>query len=720
MKINTSEYTPHGFLNRRACAILAIILPLSILAQTTSAQSEEKKKEADVVEAKTKETDVVVLGKYVVSQEQDAGYMSKNTLSSAGRISTRLLDTPQLIQIANQELLKDLGADEMLEAVQMVAGGIARRSFNGGDDQYIWGFRSGSSLKDGISLGSNAIGPMYDVDRVEVLKGPIAMTFGNSGFVGGAINYVTRQPTKRPSTEIVATVGSFDYYRGELHLSRPLTSDFRYRIDLGTTDSEYSKRRFSYYDDKFIGAGFVYDISDRTSLILDAAFSKINYNRALTFIDPATFKVFDAPDTFSYDPSGSRYNTENFRATSTLTSTLGPELGMSLFFGYVHFTNDWFRTYASGYDVATGIMKRVTANFATSQHDVITNLDFSKDLHTGPLKHMIAFGAANTFISSRGVNNSYATSDFDVNNPGDGGTVSNVTSLSSFGSRTRNSSAYVQDTVSILNDRAYAVGGIRWNTSLTGAGPVRGKAVSRYGAVFKPTKDIALHYNRSQAFVFNSAVTYLGKPFVPSLGNQQEVGIKADFMNGRIGLSATYFEISFTNVYLLFVQGPNDPNPGTQGATQGGTQTNEGYELSASLDQKFGIGDVSLIATYYAGNILNEFKLKPIGATNNTGSLFAKYSFREGGLKNFSFGAGANSHGSRLGGKIAQIPNSPYIRFPEYTTYNAFASYTRGHFRYQMNIDNIGDTKFIEGAEIPFWIFTNPGRSFKFTVAYKF
>jgi len=688
---------------------------------TRSDASEEKKKE-----------EAVVLEKYIVDTTMDRGYSSKNTLSSAGKISTRLLDTPQVIQIVNRELIEDLSADAMLGAVQMVAGGIVRRSFNPGDDQYIWGFRSGSSLKDGVTLGSNAVGAMYDVDRVEVLKGPVAMTFGNAGFIGGAINYVTRVPAKKRTTEVIGTIASFNYYRGELHHSQPVNQAFRYRVDLGATDSDYSDRKFAYYKDSFLGAGFVYDLSDRTQFNLDIAYSKINYNRSVTFIDPATFKVFAGPDNFTIDHADTKYPTENFRVTSTLRSELGSGWGLSFFLAYINNNNSWFRPYATDYSIATGIMKRVTEDFVTSSHSNITNLDFSKEWVTGPLKHTIVLGGANTFNKGSASNFSYETSDLDVRNPGNGGTASRKTGTGHtiYGaytnSRSRQSSAYLQDTISILNDRAYLVGGLRFNDSLSdnpnaaARATALNKTVRRYGAVYKVTKDVAVHYNNSQAYIFNTGLDYLNRPLLHSLGNQEEIGVKADLFEGQMSLTATYFDITLTNVRLLFVQGPNDPIPGAQGVFQGGKQSNKGYELTGSYNKVVGAGEVSLIATYFTGNVRDQFNLKAIGATNNTGSLLAKYRIVDGRLKNFAFGAGMNSQGSRLASKFAQVPNSDFTRLPAYTEYNIFATYLHGRFRYQLNVDNLTDEIFVQGAELPFWIFTDPGRRFKFSVGYKF
>jgi len=703
---------------QKIIAVCAVALTLH-QESTTFAQSQTDNKVDQVVE----------LERYSVSTSLDRGYMSKNTLSSAGRVSTRLLDTPQSIQIMNQELIKDLNADQMLGAVQMVAGGIVRRSFNPGDDQFIWGFRSSASLKDGIALGSNATGSMYDVDRVEVLKGPIAMTFGNAGFVGGAINYVTRKPGKRPSTEVTGTIGSFNYYRGEVHLSRPVTENFRYRVDLGLTESDYSDRRYSYYNDKFIGAGAVWDLGEKTQLTVDASYSEIDYNRALTFIDQSTLKVFDAPDSFSYDTKDSKYSTENFRATATLATNLRPGFNLQLFVGYINFHNDWYRPYATDYVPATGILKRISESFLHRNSSFVSNLDFSNDFKTGVLKHNLVWGGANTFGRSSDLNESYATTPLDVRNPGDGGSVSTTprTGEPSYGEygarRNRTSSAFLQDTISFLDDRGFLVAGLRYNNSqnenkYAAAAPATfNKTVFRYGALFKPTRGTSVFVNHSEAYIFNSGVDFRQRPLVPSVGNHDEIGFKAELADGRVALSASYFQIELTNVTLVFVQGPNDPQPGVFGRSQGGTQTNEGYELTAALNQPVGDGELNLIGTYYAGDIKNELKVKPVGPTNNTTSLLVKYAVKQGPLKGLSLGAGVNFIGERLAGRIS---GSRFVQLPKYTIYNFFGSYTTGKVTYRLNVDNLSDEKFVQGAEIPRWIFTDPGLMAKLSMTYKF
>lgn len=670
------------------------------------------------------ESRVVALDRYVVKTDQDQGYLSKSTVSSAGRISTPILDTPQLIEVANRELLQDLNADAMLTAVQTVAGGISNRSYNVGDDQYIWGFRTWT-LRDGIPLGGYAVGLMYDVDRVEVLKGPVAMTYGYAGFVGGAINYVTRAPSSTPTTDVQATVGSFNYYRGEVHWSRPITQKFRYRLDIGATHSDYSPRKFGFYKDAFVGGSFDYAVSPTTDLKVDASYSYISYNRPFTFFDPLTHQLFNGPDDFAINPSATKYPQRTFRTSATLTNNLGNGFGMRLFVGYYKVKMDWLQTYATGYDPATGIMQRAAEFYSPRQDQITQTLDFSKSLVTGPLKHTVTFGESFANFNFNYDDASLATTALNVYAPGDGGTVTTVRGTGPHPydvhrqGTSRAGTAYIQDVISIFDNRAYLIGGLRDNSEFSNDPSSQDKIVVRYGAIYKPTKSISLYAIRSQAFDFNTgSIDYLGNAFHPSTGNEREAGVKVDLLDGQISLSGAWFDVRYTNIYTLFLQGPNDPRPGAEGISQGGANTNKGYELSASINTKQkGSGQFNMIGTIFSGNMRNEFGLKPNGAVNNTGSLLVKYRLLEGGLRGLAFGAGMIYEGTRFGNNY---PDGSRTVQPAYTTYNAFATYTRGRFRYQFNVDNISGKRFVAGMELYYWVFTNPGRTVKFSVGYKF
>ncbi|WP_437882313.1 TonB-dependent receptor [Pseudomonas sp. LRF_L74] len=78
-------------------------------------------------------------------------------------------------------------------------------------------------------------GLLFDLERVEVLRGPQGTLYGRNS-TGGAVNFITRKPTVEPEAEIKAGYGSNDYKTLEGYLSGPLTEDLRGRLSFAGKD----------------------------------------------------------------------------------------------------------------------------------------------------------------------------------------------------------------------------------------------------------------------------------------------------------------------------------------------------------------------------------------------------------------------------------------------------------------------------------------------------
>lgn len=109
---------------------------------------------------------------------------------------------------------------------------------------------------DGVFLGrSQGLGmALYDVERIEVLKGPQGTLFGRNT-EGGAISVVTRQPTGEFGLKATAGVSNYDGYNAAAHLDLPRLGDFSFKLDGlvnargGTTDNPMrGEQDFNGYD----------------------------------------------------------------------------------------------------------------------------------------------------------------------------------------------------------------------------------------------------------------------------------------------------------------------------------------------------------------------------------------------------------------------------------------------------------------------------------------
>jgi iron complex outermembrane recepter protein len=212
----------------------------------------------------------------VVTGEQD-GY--RVTDSSTGtRTDTPLRDIPQSIQVVPRQVIEDQGVTNLREALRNVPGvsqGTNPSGRGAFDLPVIRGFSAGSDiLRNGLKdptnqyIGFEAAG----LERIEVLKGPASVLFGQ-GSLGGVVNYVTKQPLTEPYYSLEASVGNFNFYRGAFDFSGPLNDSqtLLYRLNAAASTTESF---LDFYDEQkyFVAPVLSWQISDRTKLTLQTEY----------------------------------------------------------------------------------------------------------------------------------------------------------------------------------------------------------------------------------------------------------------------------------------------------------------------------------------------------------------------------------------------------------------------------------------------------------------
>jgi catecholate siderophore receptor len=152
--------------------------------------------------------------------------------STATKTDTLLRDVPQAVSVVTREQIADQRMQGIADVVRYVPGvGIAQGE--GNRDTPI--FRGNSSTSDffvdGIRDDVQYFRDLYNVERVEALKGPNGMIFGRGG-VGGVINRVTRQaePGRAATREAAFQLGSWGDRRVTSDLGRALGSGAALRV----------------------------------------------------------------------------------------------------------------------------------------------------------------------------------------------------------------------------------------------------------------------------------------------------------------------------------------------------------------------------------------------------------------------------------------------------------------------------------------------------------
>lgn len=160
----------------------------------------------------------------------------------ATRTDTPLQEVPQSVQVLPQELIRDQAALQITDLYRSISG-VSAFSYSG---VTFRGFRQDEILYDGVRgdpFNGFAVPQLFNIERIEVLKGPAGALYG-SGEPGGIINYVTKKPTAYPVRRLSLMVGDQDFRSGSLELSGPVGDSDRWQYRIGAYLDQEETFRF--------------------------------------------------------------------------------------------------------------------------------------------------------------------------------------------------------------------------------------------------------------------------------------------------------------------------------------------------------------------------------------------------------------------------------------------------------------------------------------------
>ncbi len=239
----------------------AALLALGWPALPTAAQQPE------VTAARGVDEEVRVVG----SRGRLLGLDEENRTGS--RLGLTLRELPASVSVVTQQEIQLRGARTALEAVEAAVGmtgttgvgsipSYATRGFSGADI---------TIMRDGIrqNTSSQASRPLdsFLFDRIEVLKGPASLLYGE-GAIGGAVNYVSKQASAQSQRELHVSTGSWGRQRVGFGASGPTgAAGLSYRADVSLSRNEgYIDRNQEDYT--AAAAELRWDATARTSLSL--------------------------------------------------------------------------------------------------------------------------------------------------------------------------------------------------------------------------------------------------------------------------------------------------------------------------------------------------------------------------------------------------------------------------------------------------------------------
>ena len=200
---------------------------------------------AQTAAAPAPETDQAKAGKTAAGNDAVA---DGDIVVTATRRATGIMEVPMAMQVFSARQLADQHITSVKDLSSVAPSFRVTQSYQGTPQYSIRGIGFNAvnmSATPTVTLYQDQIaypypftqaGPMFDVERVEVLKGPQGTTFGRNT-TAGVINLTSNQPTDTFKGSVAAEIGSYETRNFEGYLSGPIASWLRGRIAFRAEDS---------------------------------------------------------------------------------------------------------------------------------------------------------------------------------------------------------------------------------------------------------------------------------------------------------------------------------------------------------------------------------------------------------------------------------------------------------------------------------------------------
>ena len=184
---------------------------------------------------------------------------------TATKTDTALVDIPQAVTVVTRELIDDQAMRSIGDVTRYVPGvGIAQGEGNRDTPVLRGNSTTADFFVDGVRDDVQYFRDLYNVDRVEVLKGPNAMIFGRGGS-GGLINRVTKQARGQTLRELTLQAGSWEQYRATLDVGQAVTGALAFRLT-GVYEDSGSYRDHVTLQRHGLNPTFAYALAPNTTL----------------------------------------------------------------------------------------------------------------------------------------------------------------------------------------------------------------------------------------------------------------------------------------------------------------------------------------------------------------------------------------------------------------------------------------------------------------------
>lgn len=688
----------------RALALSSVAI-LSLQSHVALAQSSEGQVRED--------REIVVTG----TREAEEGY-KVSVSREASKTDTPLLDVPQSVNVVSVKQIEDQAANNIGEAIRYVPGVFSAQG-EGNRETLI--FRGNSSTGDFFVDGTRddvqTYRDLYNIERLEIFKGPNAMIFGRGG-IGGLVNRVTKVANGDTIRSFRIEGGSHEFVRAQFDLGTPLGSAFSARVtgvyqDSGSYRDGVSFNRWGFNptfsvrlgSDTIIQAGYEHFEDDR---IADRGVPARFGASATNIVGP----LRTPRGQFFGDPANSPTGTNTDAGTLFVEHRFTDNISIRNRTRYADYGKMYQNVFPGGVNSTETTVSISAYRQFTQRRNLINQTDFNAKFETGGIKHTLLIGGE---FARQETENVREEGFF----PGNVASVTIPIARSNFPTTltwrqtassgdnqgvTKIAAGYISDQIE-FSSAFQLVLGVRYEHVTTNVtdrrtvgfpvGQQRDFSVTddlwspRVGLIFKPAPNATIYAGYSRTYLPRGGDQLTGlsvsnQNLAPEKYQNYEIGAKWDVLPG-FNVQVAAFQLDRDNVLAL-----SDPNNSASPTIPVGRQRTRGVELSAAgnvtkqlslvgaytySDGKF-LDNVS--GTVRAGNILPNMP-------KHSASLWVRYD----PVDSLGFAVGANHQGKRF----AATDN--FVALPSYTRVDAALYYDFSpQVGVQLNVENVFNKRY--------------------------
>lgn len=681
--------------------------------------------------------------------EGTGSYTTGATNSSTG-INLTLRETPQSITVITHDRMKDQNLDDIQDVMEQAIG-IANTSSGGlgsdGTAYYARGFKVDNYSIDGVPRPAYIYGfreeanDMLAYDHVEIIRGPSGLITGR-GSPAGSINLIRKKPTDNFQASISAEAGSWDRYRLETDISGGLTKtgDLRGRLAVSTEDKGSFMDRVE--TDRQAAYGMLEkDIGEGTTLSVGVDYLDFQNNGAPRGALPLYFTDGTKTD-FSPSTNNATKWSHFARESTNVFVSVRHEFSSDWIFdiGAEHKEGSYTETFGyvrpTPFDKETGLggilyignwgadteLNSVNANLQgkfrllNREHEVaiaLTNHENQTDGPNGPF-----WRTAPEYAPAVNAYDIYATGEWPAPYLGStGGTSGDEASEKSASAVVR--FHIIEPLTVIAGARVSDWEQKSWDKADDGKKTVTPGA-EEHGVVtpyLGVTYDITRHYSAyasyTSIFEPQTQVDINDSVLDPQEGNGYEVGLKAEYLNGRLNASIAAYKIEQDNLAVNDGVGVLSPSGARAYHEEDGTES-KGIELEISGQLLPGWQ----VAGGFSHNKVEDSEGEKLFLfiPNNTFKLFSSYQL-QGGFEGLTVGGNLRWQ-DKVVAKEASPNGEDYVQ-DSVVLVDLMAKYTfPQNITVALNLNNIFDKEYLN-------LFYDTGsygetRNFNLSVTYDF